>query len=427
MPTPSLKGSQIAQLIDRSIEHRVLVFGSLPGEGRDLDLLVRSAERAAIESALERERFIQRGGCWAAFGEGTAYGVEIVSAETWRLPSAELDALFGEASPVDPLVRIVRPAPHHQLLVLARRVVWARGRLDEKLRARLDRALVEDSQAWQTAAERAPLWEAGHALRLLRQLHGGGHTSLSARMRATREQGAWRAALPRVRRPLVVALSGLDGAGKSTQANDLRHALEQLDLDAEVIWSPLGGNPTLEVIGIPLKRLLRRLRFGPFAALAERSAAGHVMSNPDAHQTRNLTMLVTLGWATLVIVLNLLSQRRAVARQALRGRRVVIFDRHALDSLVRLRFLYGAAGSARFQRWLVAAVAPRARLAYLLEIRPETALARKPDEWNIEQLRRQAALYREESDALGVRRLEGERERESLGAEIAAEVWLSAG
>src|SRR5207253_2517286 len=122
----------------------------------------------------------------------------------------------------------------------------------------------------------------------------------------------------------------------------------------------------IEVIGMPLKRLLRRLRFGPFEKLAERSAAGHVMSNPNGEQSGTLTRVVTLGWATLVVALNLLSQRRAVARQGLKGRRVVIFDRHALDSLVRLRFLYGAAGSAAFQKRLVAAVAPRARLAYLL-------------------------------------------------------------
>jgi thymidylate kinase len=427
MPTASIDALGVAELIDQAVERRVLVFGAPPGVGRDLDLLARPAEHAAIASALKREGFVQRAAAWAAFGAGTAYAVELVHADNWALPPVAVDALFEEASPVHGLTFVVRPAPHHRLLVLARRLVWAGGRLDDKLRVRADEALAEDPRAWEAAAEHARAWRTREALRLLRQAHRSGRATYALRLRATAEQQAWRASVPRVRRPLVVALSGLDGAGKSTQASHLRDALDRLGVETEVVWSPLGGNPTLELIGMPLKRLLRRLRFGPFAALAERSASGHVMSKPGADPPRGALRGLMVGWASLVVGLNLLSQRRAVAAQALKGRRVVVFDRHALDSLVRLRFLYGAAGSAAFQKGLVAALAPRARLAYLLEVRPDTALARKPDEWSLDQLRRQAALYHEEGDALGVRRLEGEREPEGLAAEIAREVWLMLG
>jgi thymidylate kinase len=119
-------------------------------------------------------------------------------------------------------------------------------------------------------------------------------------------------------------------------------------------------------------------------------------------------------------VLNALSQRRAALEHVPRGR-IVIFDRHVLDTVVRMRFLYG--GSGRLQARLVQLVAPHARFAYLLDIRPETSLERKDDIWSLEQLRRHVELYREESRRLGVRRLDGERPRTELCAEIAEDVW----
>ena len=52
-------------------------------------------------------------------------------------------------------------------------------------------------------------------------------------------------------REVIVALSGLDGAGKSFQASRLQLALEQLGFAAEVIWPPAANvlfqaNPALK-------------------------------------------------------------------------------------------------------------------------------------------------------------------------------------
>jgi len=50
-----------AELIDTVVAGRVLVYGSLPPDGRDLDLLVREPEERAIGEALPEAGFVRRG------------------------------------------------------------------------------------------------------------------------------------------------------------------------------------------------------------------------------------------------------------------------------------------------------------------------------------------------------------------------------
>ena len=105
--------------------------------------------------------------------------------------------------------------------------------------------------------------------------------------------------------------------------------------------------------------------------------------------------------------------------------RIVIFDRYVLDSAVRLRFLYGEHRSFGFQRRLIRLLSPKPRHSYWLDVSPETVLARKELQFDLDELRRQARLYGEEHLKLDVTRIDGERPREDVCAEIAAEVWLS--
>jgi thymidylate kinase len=399
-------------LIDAAIQGRVLVFGSLPPTARDLDLLARPQEETAIDAGLRAAAFAARGHTWVRFADCSALAVEVVPADAWSLPPRELADLFELARPLAASSKLVRPAPAHALLIAARRL-GPRGDLREKLRGHVDTALAEQPDAWAEAARRAPLWNATDALQRLRALHGGSKTHS-------------RLVLPRARRPrrtIVVAFSGLDGSGKSTQAAALGDTLSRLGIPAGVVWSPLGGNLVLAAIGFPAKALLRKLPVLRHTQLAAKSAGGSVMSSPGAAETGGgRGHRVKTGWATLVMFLNALSQRRAVVRRALRGG-VVIFDRHALDSVVRARFLYGSAGGTRLQRFVARHVSPRARLAYFLDVPPETAFDRKPPDWSREELARQADLYRGEHSAFGARRIDGERARDDLCAEIAAEVW----
>jgi thymidylate kinase len=125
-----------------------------------------------------------------------------------------------------------------------------------------------------------------------------------------------------------------------------------------------------------------------------------------------------------VAVANGITQRRET-RSHLRKGRVVICDRYSLDSAVHLRYRYGEHRRFRLQAALVRVLSPRPVRAFLLDVPAETGLARKAEQYDLGQLARQVRLYREEHEQLGVRRLDGERPREELCAEIAREVWLA--
>jgi len=101
---------------------------------------------------------------------------------------------------------------------------------------------------------------------------------------------------------------------------------------------------------------------------------------------------------------------------------VVIYDRYALDSIVYLRHRWGHGRAFRLESALIRRLARRPDCAFFLDLPPEVAYARKQD-FPIDNLRERAALYHELHQRLGVERLDGERPREELCADIARTVW----
>lgn len=389
--SPATLAQAVAELVDSAAGGPVLVLGSLPPGGRDLDVLVRPAELGELEEQLAASGLVRKGSRWAAFGSCSAFCVELVPAAWLGLGDAETAALFGEATPVDGFRNLVRPAPHHDLLVLARLG------FQEKRRPRLDQALRADPEAWEKAAALAPAWGLEQQLAALR----------AGRRRRRR--------LHRPRRTRVVSLSGLDGAGKSTQAAALADALERLGYPARTEWLPLGANTSLAAASAMLRRVLRSLRRLPvFSRLDRRAEEGQsFFAVPGGdHEPRLLGRV----WSAYIALANVATHRRRA-----RGGGIVVFDRYVLDSAVRLRYLWG--GEQRPQRTLLRVLSPRPVCSFFLEVPPETALERKRDQWSLADLRRQTALYRAEAARLGVHILDGTRPREELCAEIAAEAW----
>ena len=343
--------------------------------------------------------------------------VDVLPAASWGLSAAQLETMRDEAQPLEGFDRLCLPSAHHQLLIAATRFLSPSGRLPAGRATRLANAIAADPPAWTRARAGATAWGAERALgRLEAALEGDPQRDLRATSRA-----ALRRARPRVR---VIALSGIDGSGKSTQARALAESLDRLGYSARIEWTPLAGNSSLSRIGAQVKRILKwipSLRPEPEASPEEAERERGIVPNPGS-ELRRRSPVVSAGWATLVALANGLFHARRSALDLAAGR-VVIFDRYVLDSYVRLRFLYQERSTFRLQRLLIAALSPQPRAAFYMEVDAETSLARKDDKWTADELAAQARLYAEERELLGVRALDGRRSVDDLAAEIAAEVW----
>ena len=408
--------TKVSRIIDAAAASRVLVVGSLPPAGRDYDLLAREGDCRAIETALRAQGFERLPGGWVRIERGSADVVELITPADWGLPDREADALFTRALPLDGHARLCVPAPADQLLILARKLPRTPALLEAKHRQRVQDALTRAPDAWLQAGARAREW--GLEKRL-RRLH-----SRSAR----RPRTGWLPKhLHRPRRGAVVAFSGLDGVGKSTQAEALRAVLTELGFDAVVVWVPIGSSRRLRRFAGAAKRGLARLPVGPLAHADRPTVQRRLLS-----QTEDSVVIATGGrriavtvWSTVITLTNAIAYRRA-ASGVRTGGRIVIYDRYVLDTIVELRFSYAPQGRLPLQEALVRLLAPAPRCAFLLTAPPETAHARKPD-WSLAQTRLRARLYENGHPRLGVRQLDAERPPDELAAQIARDVLEAIG
>ncbi len=385
---------EIARIVDDAAVDRVLVHGSPPGEGRDLDLLVRPRSEAAIVAALLERGFLRSGHRLVRFRRGTCEQIELFPSSWWDLPDTEERAVFEDAVPLEGFAHLVRPSPAHTLLILARRVVEGVGVLDEKRRRYVDWAVAQDPKAWDHAAEQASAWHGGRSLELLERLVGRGFLSRTTRARVIddrlRASGrpsldahleSARRVLPRRRRPAVVGISGLDGSGKSTQARLLVDTFDRIGVSSALEWAKLGEDRRLWVV----RRWGRRLLL-PVAALFGRAGAGEGAEDEDgeegsnadaARELRRSSSSLSATWASIVLASVTWTYRRQESRY--RGHaELLVYDRYLLDSAVHLRWRYGLGGGTaerltrRLQRW-----SPTPTCSFFLRLDPATAQRRK--------------------------------------------------
>jgi thymidylate kinase len=222
------------------------------------------------------------------------------------------------------------------------------------------------------------------------------------------------------RRGLVIALSGVDGAGKSFQAKALQGSLEALGLRARIEWIPIATNPWLDRLVAPLQWALGRFRG---LRTPRRNQLGRRGLEPNPGSVlRQRSRTANYGWATLVAAANGVSHAFWARRHRSAGW-IVVFDRYVLDSVVRARFLYGNGRPLSLPRTLIRLLSPRPDLAFFLDVPAAASVARKEDVWTTEELERQVELYRQEFERCGVARLDGELPSEELAHEILETTW----
>jgi thymidylate kinase len=441
----SASRSSVLLRLDAAIDRRVLVSGALPPAGRDLDLIVRVRERKTAREVLARMGFLPRGGRavpvrrlteqWARFVGCDVDVVDLNPAERWRLTRPALTQLFEDALPVGDLEHVARPSPAHSLLLLARRLAGD-GALNSKRLARIPDLLRLDPDAWQRAAALASDWRVDEALSRLRDgwLRGDDDVritrarSIARRAVSTSPRSLVASALAeasarRPRDPKIVAVSGLDGSGKSTQVLALRRTLESLGVDVQVEWKPLGHNASVRLLRRIVKRVVAKARGMQTSDLDALKVPGRsLVAGPEPTLLRRQNRVLTQIWATMVAVASA-THFRFVTLRSLGTGRVILFDRYALDTVAQLRFFYGEQRAFAVQRHLVRAICPKPMFAVLLEIPGTVALARKPEQYDLAQLEAQARLLHEESGRFRVHAIAGTRPTEEICEEVARKVW----
>lgn len=167
-------------------------------------------------------------------------------------------------------------------------------------------------------------------------------------------------------RRLVVAISGVDGSGKTTLRSAVIESLQRCGVPVSTVWVRPGmGIGWLTTVAARVKRLLAQ-----DAAPGIRSVAAG-----DETLLRSRTGLV--GWIWLLLVV--LSFLRGVWRQHRSATGVVVYDRHVVDALATVDFGY-AGVNLWLSHLLIRRLLPRAEITIYLEVPTEIAVARKPDD-----------------------------------------------
>ena len=190
----------------------------------------------------------------------------------------------------------------------------------------------------------------------------------------------------RLQRPMLVALSGIDGSGKTTQAEYLLKALRVCDIDARRVWSRGGSSPLTDAaIGLARRFLPRQegLDVQSDTRQAKVARKGVWLRRP----------LLRLGWMGLVGA-DLALRYAAQVAWPLLNRWVVVGDRYLVDAVVEMAALTESPQLlASWPARLLARLCPRPQAAYLLDLSPQRAATRDPEEL-LPFLEQQAALYR---------------------------------
>jgi len=198
----------------------------------------------------------------------------------------------------------------------------------------------------------------------------------------------------------LVTFSGVDGSGKTTQAQALRSAFDTCHLRAKHVWSRGGSSPWIGLFTRWGKR-----RAGP--ASVQESTPGEPSDAIARRRQQFSSRWLRWGWSWLTTAELLLHYARHVTVPLILGR-VVICDRYICDTLADWAAYFGETAverrlTARVLRWLT----PRPHISYWLDTPPDMARPRSAEPLPIDFLEAQSRAYQHMAPQFGMQRVDG--------------------
>ncbi len=221
---------------------------------------------------------------------------------------------------------------------------------------------------------------------------------------------------------MIICLNGIDGSGKSLQAQQLVSRLNEMGHPAIYVWT--GGKRSVRG---PLIRLGKRFLRAPRSSNSRRSGAGASQTIESGYRTYLLTtqrILKTPGLYKLWQHISLFEHAVEIlvlVLPHLLQRRIVVCDRYLHDTVVRVAVLAGIDASVlpqqlRILRWYRV---PRPSIGFLIDVPSEVAFSRKDDIPDIEFLKCRVPLYRVAATELKMHIVDGT----GTPDEVAAQLW----
>ncbi len=182
--------------------------------------------------------------------------------------------------------------------------------------------------------------------------------------------------------PLLVSVSGIDGSGKSLQVEQLRGAFETCDIRVRCVWARGASSRGAGAVMRAGKRVI-----GARAPAGDRPSHSDHDESPrgEAHRfnerQRRLRNPFVRWVFSIVYAIDLKMIYVIKVRLMLMNGKVVICDRYVYDALVDFALFTGTdASKPPFAINVMRALVPWPRVAVVLDVDPEEALRRKPEE-----------------------------------------------
>jgi thymidylate kinase len=175
--------------------------------------------------------------------------------------------------------------------------------------------------------------------------------------------------------PMLMAICGPDGCGKTTQVEQVANALKFFEIKSVCSWIRIGDSPLLNCFKSPFRRRVR----------AEVDAG--MISEQGVFKSR----IVRALWPIVAVADYIIRQYVTISMTYLR-QRVVIADRYHVDALVDLAMRCGP--NVLNKHWIVMAMRllPKAQPAFVLEVPDETLYNRRKED-HIEGISNRQSIY----------------------------------